>query len=288
MKKSKIIVSLVLALGLFLFSETSFCGSAQKNSNLSKNNLIFKGGVKVVGLDNYYNNEWKKNNDGKEVRFHYIWEDTANSGFSKLGNIIKGLGAEITELHEAPTMKDLSKFSIYFIVDPDTTTENPHPNYIEKDAIKNIVQWVKEGGVLVLFANDKGNCEFTHLNNLSENFGIHFNYVSLNRVQDDKYYQGKFDHLPNHPIFKGVSEIYMKEISTLKLQKPASSILTDKGNVIIASSKVGKGFVFAVGDPWIYNEYIDNHKLPKEYENYKAAQNLFKWLLDKSMKVKSK
>jgi unsaturated rhamnogalacturonyl hydrolase len=40
--------------------------------------------------------------------------------------------------------------------------------------------------------------------------------------------------------------------------------------------------VFAVGDPWLYNEYLDGRKLPAEYPNYKAATDLVKWLLAQS------
>ena len=45
-----------------------------------------------VLLDNYYNNEWKKDAAGAMVRYHYVWSDTTNSGFSQLGKIIKDLG----------------------------------------------------------------------------------------------------------------------------------------------------------------------------------------------------
>ena len=47
----------------------------------------------------------------------------------------------------------------------------------------------------------------------------------------------------------------------------------------MAVAKVGKGTVFAVGDPWIYNEYTDGRKLPEEYQNFQAASDLAKWLL---------
>ncbi len=237
---------------------------------------------KVVGLDYYFNDEWQKGKDGKEHRYHYIWEDTANSGFSKLGKIIKNLGADITEIPDAPTKTSLDKLNIYIIVDPDTPLENPHPNYIDDNSIMNIVRWVKSGGVLVLFANDKGNCEFEHLNKLAGKFGIHFKEDSRNDVVGNNFDMGKFDKFQNHPIFKDVKKIYLKEISTLKLSGSAKAILTNKGDIIMASSKFGKGFVFAVGDPWLYNEYIDNHKLPIGFENYKAAENLFSWLLSKS------
>ena len=249
----------------------------------SKSNVLKK--EKVVGLDYYFNDEWKKDKDGKEAQYHYIWEDTANSGYSELGTVIKNLGAGTSELHIAPTLDNLKKFSIYIIVDPDTPQENPHPNYIDDASIKNIVDWVKAGGVLALFANDKGNCEFEHLNKLAGNFGIHFNEDSRNDVVGKNFDMGKFDNLPNHPIFKDVNKIYLKEISTLKISPPAKSVLTDKGEVIMASSKLGKGLVFAVGDPWLYNEYINNRKLPVEFENEKAAVNLFTWLLQKAKKV---
>ncbi len=248
-----------------------------------KNTISEIGKGKVVGLDYYYNDEWKVDKKtGKKVRYHYIWEDKTNSGYYELGRSITLLDGEVSEIKTAPTKKILDGLSIYFIVDPDTPKETEHPNYIEEPAIKNIVNWVKNGGVLVLFANDKGNCEFTHLNNLAENFGIHFNEVSLNRVKGHQFDMGKFDKFPDHPIFKGVKQIYLKEISTLKLSNPAYPIFTSTGNVIMAGSKVGKGFVFAVGDPWLYNEYFDNRKLPVGYENYKAAKNLFSWLLGKA------
>ncbi len=244
-----------------------------------------KGNGKVVGLDYYFNHEMKKDKSGKEVQYHYIWEDTANSGYSELGSVIKNLGAEIEELHTAPSLTGLKKFSIYIIVDPDTPMENPHPNYIDDASIKNIVDWVKAGGVLALFANDKGNCEFEHLNKLAGSFGIHFNEDSRNDVVGKNYDMGRFNNLPEIPLFKGVKNIYLKEISTLKVAYPAKPLLTDKGDVIMAASKFGKGYVFAVGDPWLYNEYINNRKLPAEFENEKAAVNLFTWLLGKAKKI---
>ena len=224
--------------------------------------------------------------NGKKVRFHYTWEDQENSGYYEAGKILTLYNAELTELPDAPTKEELSKLNMYIIVDPDTPKENPVPHYIDQQSIKNIVGWVKSGGVLMLLGNDAGNAEFEHFNQLAEKFGIHFNEVSVNKVVGKNFDMGKFDHLPDHPIFQNVHAIYLKEISTLKLQEPAKPILTSKGNVIMASSELGKGFVFAVGDPWFYNEYIDNRKLPMEFENKKAAENLFRWLLSKTKEIK--
>jgi lysophospholipase L1-like esterase len=240
---------------------------------------------KTVVLDEFYNNEWKKNAKGISERFHYVWDDTANSGFSILGSKIVKLGASIDSLCEAPTQQNLNRASIYVIVDPDTPLETEHPNEIDSLAIEAISGWVKNGGILVLMENDKGNAEFEHFNKLTETFGIHFNEDSRNRVTGNAYEMGKFDTFPDHPLFKGVKQIYMKEISTLKIQDPATAIFSDKGDVIIAYAKVGKGGVFAVGDPWLYNEYIEHRKLPAEYENDKAAENLFRWLLEQASPV---
>ena len=243
------------------------------------------GENKVVGLDYWYNHELKNDKNGNPYQYHYIWEDKENSGFYELGNIIENLGARIYEVNNAPTESELNKLSVYIIVDPDTPQETPQPNYISDSTASVIAGWVKQGGVLLLLGNDIGNCEFEHLNRLSERFGIHFNEVSRNRVTGNNFDMGKFDQLPNHPVFNGVKKIYMKEISTFRLTRPALPVLTEGGDVIIASSEFGKGLVVAVGDPWLYNEYIDNRKLPADFENYKAGVNLFKWLIWKSNSI---
>ena len=97
---------------------------------------------------------------------------------------------------------------------------------------------------------------------------------------------GEFSTFPDHPIFETVYKIYLKEISTLKLSGKAYPILKSKGNVIMAGSNYGKGFVFAVGDPWLYNEYFSNKYLPVDVQNYKAGRNLFHWLMLKSENIK--
>jgi unsaturated rhamnogalacturonyl hydrolase len=88
-------------------------------------------------------------------------------------------------------------------------------------------------------------------------------------------------NLPNHPLFKGVNKIYMKEVSSISLTKNAKAVLTDDNQVYIAETSFGKGYVLAVGDPWLYNEYIDHIMLPADFENLKAANNLVDFLLGK-------
>jgi hypothetical protein len=224
----------------------------------------------VVGLDNWYNREINAR-DGKP--FHYLWTDTVNSGYSRWGKIFASKGAKLTTL-EKPNATILSKISIYIIVDPDTTTENKSPNYILPSESKAIVQWVKEGGVLALFGNDAPNCEFTHFNRFASQFGITFNHVTIHPVIGSDWEMGASKNLPDHPLFRGVSKIYIKEVADINVSGNSKAVLTENGKVLIAECRYGKGYVFAIGDPWIYNEYIDHDRLPESFENRKAANNL--------------
>ena len=235
---------------------------------------------KTVGLDNWYNHE---TNTKSGKIFHYTWDDTQYSGFSQLGDVFKSKGAELKTIEAKADAKSLAGIDVYIIADPDTTSENPKPNYILPEDVKAISKWVKNGGVLLILANDKPNCEFTHLKMLGKEFGIHFNPVTLNPVNGKQWDMAAETNLPNHPLFRGVNKIYMKEVCSLSLSGNAKAVLTDKNAVYIAETPFGKGLVLAVGDPWLYNEYIDHAVLPADFENLKAANNLAEFLL---LKVK--
>jgi len=231
-----------------------------------------------VGLDNWFNHETNAKT-GKP--FHYLWTDTANSGYSRWGKIFTDKGAVISTLNR-PDAAALSKVNIYIIVDPDTTSENTSPNYIMPEDANALEQWVKDGGVLAILANDGPNCEYTHLNQFSSRFGIIFNHKTFHPVVDKKWDMGAFTEFPDHPLFKGLKKIYLKEIAALTLSKDAKPVLSQEGQVFMASCNYGKGFVFAVGDPWIYNEYIDHDRLPADFDNRKAAENLTDFLIQKA------
>ncbi len=236
------------------------------------------GAGKTVLLDNYFNNETKKDAAGNTVSFHYTWNDRANSGFSTLGHICYKYGAKTATLKTAPTAQNLKDAAAYIIVDADTKYETAQPNYVSDGDVKQIKDWVKAGGTLVIMSNDSSNSEFTNFNKLAEAFGIHFNEDSRNKVIGNHFETGTF-YLKDNPVFKTGKKVYMKEIATLRIKPPAKTLFMDGKDVIMAIAKVGKGRVFAVGDPWLYNEYTDGRKLPADYQNYEAAEDLVKWLL---------
>jgi unsaturated rhamnogalacturonyl hydrolase len=237
-------------------------------------------GQKIVALDNWFNRE---TNAGTGQPYHYLWTDTEWSGYSQWGEIFTSKGAKITTV-EKPFSNVLKAVDVYIIVDPDTTTESKSPDYIQPDDIKTIKVWVKKGGVLAVLANDAPNCEFTHLNQLMKNFGIKFNHITLHPVTGTDFEMGASTRFPDHSLFRGVSKIYIKEVSDLSLSGKAEAILTENGKVLIAECRYGKGYVFAIGDPWIYNEYIDHDRLPESFENRKAAENLTELLLGMTKK----
>ncbi len=245
-------------------------------------NIPQVGKGKTVLLDNYFNNEFRKNILGQQESYHYVWDEMDNNGFSLLGENINYLGAKTETLKAAPTTQNLAKADVYIIVDPDTEKETAEPNFMNAVSVQHIKDWVNNGGVLLLMANDHNNCELDNFNTLAKEFGIEFKKELKNAVKGNQYEMGLIKVPAGNPIFKTANNLYLKEISTLSLTSPAKSVLDHKGDVVMAISDFGKGTVFAVGDPWLYNEYTDGRKLPASYQNFTAGNELMSWLLSKA------
>ncbi len=242
------------------------------------------GKGKTVVMDNYFNNEWRKNGFGANMRRHYTWDDTENGGFSLFANVWQSYGATLSVLDAAPTAANLKNANAYVMVDPDGYKDTKTPNFMDEKSATEIANWVKQGGVLLLMTNDTANCDLQHFNTLSDKFGIHFLDKSRDMVKNSEFETGAIYNKNANPVFKQTKKMYLKEISVLEVKAPATSLITQDGDVIFATAAYGKGTVFAVGDPWLYNEYLDGRKIPAEYENFSAANELVQWLLSKSQK----
>jgi unsaturated rhamnogalacturonyl hydrolase len=242
------------------------------------------GRKKTVLLDTYFNNEWRKNGYGANMRRHYTWDDTENGGFSLFGNIWQSFGANLSSLDAAPTAANLTNAGVYIMVDPDGYKDSKTPNFMDERSATEITNWVKAGGVLLLMTNDTANCDLQHFNLLSDKLGIHFLDKSRNMVKNSEFETGAIYNKTGNPVFKQTKKMYLKEISVLQVRAPATSLITQDGDVVFAMAAFGKGTVFAVGDPWLYNEYLDGRKIPAVYENFRAANELVQWLLSKSVK----
>ncbi|HEY1463727.1 MAG TPA: glycoside hydrolase family 88 protein [Terriglobales bacterium] len=241
-------------------------------------NASLARGAKVT-LDGWFNSQQQKNAAGQTEYFHYKWDDYSNSGFSLLGHIFRSDGAFTGTLYSAPTLKNLKDSQIYIIVSPDIPAKNPNPHYAQPRDADQIARWVRQGGVLVLMENDSANADIDHLDLIADKFGIHFNSVLSHHVVGDQIASGTIQVTAGDPIFHHDHTLYMKDTCTISVKNPATSLLQDKGDIMMATAKYGKGTVWAVVDPWLYNEYTDGRKLSQQYDNFAAGKELVEWLL---------
>jgi unsaturated rhamnogalacturonyl hydrolase len=238
------------------------------------------GRGKTILLDAWFNSQTRKDASGQTVSYHYKWNDFSNSGYSLFGHVLRQFGLETDTLYKAPTVQDLDKAQIYLIVSPDNPAWNKNPHYMTAEAASPIIEWVKQGGMLVIMENDPSHADIEHLNILAEHFGMHFNSVARNTVDGDKFEMGRIDVNGDGPIFHAPHVLFMKEISTLALKDPAVAIWRDKGDILLAKAKYGKGTVIGFVDPWLYNEYTDGRKLPPPYDNLGGGREYVRWLLE--------
>jgi len=248
--------------------------------------LLRRSRNKTVLIDAWFNSQKRKSADGQEELFHYKFSDDANSGYSFWGAMFRQYGLRTEPLDHAPTAADLKDVAVYIIVSPDIPALNPKTNYMDAESAAVIEAWVKAGGVLVMMENDSEHADQTHLDILSDRFGIHYNPVTRNRELNDSY-ANTMVKIPAGAggIFRQAHNATMKETCTITVSKPARVVLTDngdatdQGDVLMAISQVGKGMVFANVDPWIYNEYTDGRKNPLGEDNFAGGQELTRWIV---------
>ncbi|GAB3570329.1 hypothetical protein GCM10027578_26450 [Spirosoma luteolum] len=244
---------------------------------IADENAVGQG--KTVAVDTYFNHEFRKGDGGAMEPFHYTWEDRMHSGFWLWGNTFRELGAKTISQPAAPSASALRGIDVLIIVDPDTRKETTSPHYMSDADADALVAWVRAGGVLALMANDSANADLPHTNKLAGRFGVQFGDEQVNPVKGTEWAGGKLTIPANHPQLGNAGTIYIKELAPLTVKAPATPVLRKGDTVIMATAKVGKGTVFVVGDPWLYNEYVDGRRIPAEYRNFQAGKSLAMWLL---------
>jgi unsaturated rhamnogalacturonyl hydrolase len=247
--------------------------------------LLARARGKTVLVDAWFNSQQRKSADGHMELFHYKFSDEANSGYSFFGRMFQQYGMRTEALDHAPRAADLRGVAVYVIPSPDIPALNPDPHYMDKESGDAIEAWVKAGGVLMLMENDVEHSEFTHFDTLADRFGIHFNAVIRNKELNNDY-ANTLVMIPagTGGIFKQPYKVLEKEICTITVSGPAESLLVDKGDVVMATSHVGKGLIYANTDPWLYNEYTDGRKNPLGEQNFAAGQDLVHWIVAQAVK----
>jgi unsaturated rhamnogalacturonyl hydrolase len=210
----------------------------------------------IVAMDCYHNNETTP---------HYLWAETDLGGYSQYAVIVRANGGDTMSIKTAMDSTVLAPVDVLIMSDPDTPTESANPKYVTAAEADALDKWVQRGGILMLLSNNVGNCEFTNFNVLANKFGITFN--------QDTYANGPLlTGLPNHPFFTNCDTLNIVDMCTQTIISPAQSVYAPGGKVLISTSSKGKGTVFALGDPWMYNEHI------VDKDNKVCSTNVLKWL----------
>jgi unsaturated rhamnogalacturonyl hydrolase len=233
----------------------------------------------TILVDGWFNSQQRTDAFGQQVYFHYKWDTEDNPGYSLFGHIFRSFGADTMELDAESTFANLRSAQVYLIVSPDNAAKNPHPHYATAEDAAQIANWVRAGGVLMIMENDTSYADLDHFNVVSEKFGIHFNSVLRKHVIGANWEQGKIVVDGKGPIFHHPHTLFVKDVCTISVHAPAKAALMDSGDILMATAKYGKGTVYAMVDPWLYNEYTDGRKLPAVYDNFAAGNELVRWVL---------
>ncbi len=270
----KTIVNAPMGAGVFILA-----GPEIENAR----NATLGRGVTVM-LDAWFNSQKRTDATGRQVYFHYKWDDQSNSGYSLFGHIFRGFGARTYTLYAEPTFANLRSAQVYIIASPDNLAKNPHAHFANARDAAQIAAWVKAGGVLAIMENDTSFADLDHFNLVSEKFGIRFNSVLRMHVVGTDWAMGRFAIDGTGPIFHHPHTAYVKDVCTISVTPPGVPVYTHGSDILMATARYGKGTVYAMVDPWFYNEYTDGRKLPAAYDNYAAGVELARWLLEQAQK----
>ncbi|MGH9590815.1 MAG: glycoside hydrolase family 88/105 protein [Terracidiphilus sp.] len=259
-----------MGVGAFILASTEI--ENVKNAKLGRGDTVM--------VDGWFNSQKRMDPTGHEIYFHYKWNEESDPGFSLWGHAFRNFGARTTALYAEPTVENLQPAQVYTIASPDNLDKNPQAHFANDTDAKEIAKWVKAGGVLAILENDTSFADLDHFNVVSEKFGIHFNSVLRMHVVGTDWAMGRFVIDGKDPIFHHPHTAYVKDVCTISVKPPAVPVYTHDGDVFMAVAKYGKGTVYAMVDPWFYNEYTNGLKLPPEYDNYAAGVELAKWLLE--------
>lgn len=259
-----------LEMGAFILASTEMENA--KNAKIGR-------GANVM-VDGWFNSQKMKDATGQEIYFHYKWEEESNPGYSLWGHAFRNFGARTTTLYAEPTFENLQPAQVYIIASPDNLDKNPQAHFANPKDANEIAKWVKAGGVLAIMENDTSFADLDHFNVVAEKFGIHFNSTLRMHVVGTDWAMGGFYIDGKGPIFHSPHTAYVKDVCTISVKPPAVPVYRHDKDIFMAVAKYGKGTVYAMVDPWFYNEYTNGLKLPAKYDNYAAGVELARWLLE--------
>ena len=135
--------------------------------------------------------------------------------------------------------------------------------------VDRITDFVSNGGGLLIMG-DNTDCENENIQPVASPFGIS---LGLSYIEPSDVYTST---LADHPVFDGVSEIYMRAAGEISAVFPSNEIAwqEETGMALVAAGVYGNGRVVALGDinPWAETGYYD------EADNVLFSINTFEYL----------
>ena len=218
--------------------------------------------------------------------------------FDEFSNFLKRLNLVVKKNErEQLTKKVLDKTDLFVI-------GNPIDNYFSSVEVKSVVDFVRNGGRLLLLSEYGSDfLQKTNLNDISSKFGIFFekNIVKeANSINQNCTSLLHIQSFQDHNITKNIRELNIGGTCSLFLNSEAKPLLITPDNsywseiynasseqwireeekplIISAFTEFGKGKVAAIGDIDIFTS---NSKMGiKSLDNRKFLQNLINWLVE--------
>lgn len=218
--------------------------------------------------------------------------------FSELINLLKSLTLKIiTNENKNLTNQQLQRVDILII-------GNPIDDYFSNIEIKNINNFVRDGGRLLLISEYGGDyLQKTNLNDITgKNFGIYFQKNIVKQYNNNNQNCTSIISVQNfhkHQITKQLRELVIGGTCSLLLKKDSNPLLylneswteiyngsneqwsKENGNmkqIISACTEYGRGKVVAIGDIDIFSN--DSNTGLNCLDNRKFVLNLISWLLE--------
>lgn len=237
----------------------------------------------------------------KVVLFDSVHSEMLNikdKDFSEFINLLKSLTLNIiTNENKNLTNQQLQRVDILVI-------GNPIDDYFSNIEIKNIINFVRDGGRLLLISEYGGDyLQKTNLNDITgKNFGIYFQKNIVKQYNSNNQNCSSIISVQNfqkHQITKQLRELVIGGTCSLLLKKDSKPLLylneswteiyngsneqwsKENGNmrqIISACMEYGRGKVVAIGDIDIFSN--DSNTGLNCLDNRKFVLNLISWLLE--------
>lgn len=237
----------------------------------------------------------------KVVLFDSVHSEMLNikdKDFSEFINLLKSLTLKIiTNENKNLTNQQLQRVDILVI-------GNPIDDYFSNIEIKNIINFVRDGGRLLLISEYGGDyLQKTNLNDITgKNFGIYFQKNIVKQYNSNNQNCSSIISVQNfqkHQITKQLRELVIGGTCSLLLKKDSKPLLylneswteiyngfneqwsKENGNmkqIISACMEYGRGKVVAIGDIDIFSN--DSNTGLNCLDNRKFVLNLISWLLE--------